>query len=88
MKDVKLEGENNEQIREKLKIVHYIIEKFDDECFDIYAGQLIEPYMRKMFQDNYEFDNIEFKEINTHYNLRTLLCYFRKRNSGDFEPGC
>lgn len=53
MKDIKLDGENNEQIREKLKTVHYIISKFDDDCFDIYASQLVEPYMRKMFQDNY-----------------------------------
>ena len=56
-------------MREKLKTVHYIIEKFDDECFDAYVGQLPEPYTRKMFQDNYGFDAVDFKEANSHYNL-------------------
>lgn len=41
LKDIKIEGEKDEAIREKLKIVHYVIEKFDDDCFDIYSSQLI-----------------------------------------------
>lgn len=72
IKEVNLEGKDSAEVREKLKVVHYIIENFDDECFDSYTYQLVEPYTRKMFQDNYGFDAIDFKEANTHYHLSTI----------------
>lgn len=51
----------------------YIIEKFDDEYFDLYSRQLIEPYSRKMLQDNYEFDAVNFKEIKDNFHLRKYM---------------
>ena len=71
IKDVNLEGADSAEVRQKLKAVHYIIENFDDDCFEAYAAQLPEPYTRKMFQDNDGFDAVDFKEANTHYHLST-----------------
>jgi hypothetical protein len=45
----------------------------DCEYFEVYLEQVREPYIRKMFSENYEFDKLDFKEINTEYKVRTEI---------------
>jgi len=41
--------------------------------FDIYLEQIREPYTRKIFNENYEFDKLDFKNISQEYQIRTEI---------------
>ena len=36
---------------------------------EIYLEQTREPYIRKIFNENYEFDRIDFKEVSNQYQI-------------------
>lgn len=42
---------------------------FDCEMMEIYLEQTREPYIRKIFNENYEFDRIDFKEVSNQYQI-------------------
>jgi hypothetical protein len=44
-----------------MKILYSFVAHFDCELFDMYLEQIREPYIRKIFNENYEFDKIDFK---------------------------
>jgi hypothetical protein len=44
-----------------MKILYSFVANFDCELFDMYLEQIREPYIRKIFNENYEFDKIDFK---------------------------
>lgn len=52
-----------------MKILYCFVAHFDCELFDTYLEQIREPYIRKIFNENYEFDKIDFKEISNQYQI-------------------
>ena len=55
---ITVSGKSKLQVAATIK---YFIEKFDDKYVDPCLEELREPYIRKMFQENYGFDGVNFK---------------------------
>lgn len=53
---------------------------FDCEMFDIYLEQIREPYTRKIFNENYEFDKLDFKNISQEYQI-SKVCLIQEPKS-------
>lgn len=63
------ETASNSDFQSALHLLHSFIARLDCQSFDLYLEQIREPYIRKMFNENYEFDKIDFKEINNEYKI-------------------
>lgn len=65
----KITSQDEGVYREAVKTLYAFVANFDCELFDMYLEQIREPYIRKIFNENYEFDKIDFKEISNQYQI-------------------
>ena len=71
----KLSSENESALKSGLKTLSEFIANFDNEYVDSYCEQIREPYIRKIFNDGYEIDKVNFKRLNSEYELSKILTY-------------
>lgn len=49
------------------------MQQFDGDILDSAMNRLREPYIKKMMETNYQFDQVDLKKANTEYMLSKYL---------------